>query len=113
MARERGSTGYSSDVLDVGKMAASPQKVQVTASLMNTSWGIKVYDWNSSKEGAAESGYWPRSTTPPRRGWQSMHWSGVIKNYARALEGLQVQMLTWGVLVGVITCVGGCVCFRP
>ena len=52
---------------------------------------------------------WPRSTTPPRRGWQSMHWSGVIKNYARALEGLQVHLLTWGVLVGVITCVG-CVC---
>ena len=31
-------------MLDVGKMAASPQKVQVTASLMNTSRGIKVYD---------------------------------------------------------------------
>ena len=44
MARERGSTGYSSEVLDVGKMTASPQKVQVTASLGNTSRGIKVYD---------------------------------------------------------------------
>ena len=32
------------------------------------------------------SGKWLRSTTPPRRGWQSMHWSGVIKNYVRALE---------------------------
>ena len=41
---ERGSTGNSNDVLDVGKMANSPQKVQVTASLMNTSRGIKVYD---------------------------------------------------------------------
>ena len=44
MAREKGSTGYSSDVLDVGKMAASPLKVQVTASLMNTSREIKGYD---------------------------------------------------------------------
>ena len=37
MARERGSTGYSTDVLDAGKMAASLQKVPATASLMNTS----------------------------------------------------------------------------
>ena len=44
MARERGSTGYSSEVLEVGKMAASPQKVQVTASLMNTSRGVKGHD---------------------------------------------------------------------
>ena len=44
MARERGSTGSSNDVLEVGKMANSLQKVQVTASLMNTSRGIKVYD---------------------------------------------------------------------
>ena len=44
MARERGSTGYSSEVLDVGKMAASPQKVQVTASLMNTSRGVNGQD---------------------------------------------------------------------
>ena len=44
MARERGSTGYSNEVLDVEKMAASPQKVQVTASLMNTSRGVKGQD---------------------------------------------------------------------
>ena len=44
MARERGSTGYSSDVLDAEKMAAAPQVVPTTASLMNTSRGIKVYD---------------------------------------------------------------------
>ena len=44
MARERGSAGISNDVLDVGRMANSPQKVQVIASLMNTSRGIKVYD---------------------------------------------------------------------
>ena len=44
MAHGKGSTGSSSDVLDVGEMAASPQKVQVTASLMNTSQGIKVFD---------------------------------------------------------------------
>ena len=66
----------------------------------------------TSKEGAVESvasGNGPRSTTPPRRGWQSMHWSGVTKNYARAVEGVTSHMLTWGVLVGVITCVGVCV----
>ena len=44
MARERGSTGYSNEVLDVEKMAASPQKVQVTASLMNTSRGVKGHE---------------------------------------------------------------------
>ena len=37
MARERGSTGYSTDVLDAGKMAASLQKVPATALLTNTS----------------------------------------------------------------------------
>ena len=72
----------------------------------------------TSKEGAVESvasGNGPRSTTPPRRGWQSMHWSGVAKNYARAVEDSSSHMLTWGVLVGVITCVGVCVCLviRP
>ena len=28
----------------------------------------------------------PRSTTPPRRGWQSLHWSGVAKSYEIAVE---------------------------
>ena len=72
-------------------MAASLQKVPVTASLINTSRGIKFYDGDDiSKESAVESvasGNWPRSTTPPRRGWQSMHWSGSVKHYARVLEG--------------------------
>jgi len=36
MARERGSTGYSTDVLDAEKMAAAPRKVPTTASSMNT-----------------------------------------------------------------------------
>ena len=36
MARERGSTGYYTDVPDAGKMAASPPKVQTTASIMKT-----------------------------------------------------------------------------
>ena len=69
----------------------------------------------SSKEEAAESvasDNWLRSTTPPRRRWPSMHWSGVTKNYARAVEGAASQSLTSGaLLVGVITCVGVCVCF--
>ena len=41
MAHGKGSTGYSNDVLDAGKMAASLQKVPATASLMNTSRGEK------------------------------------------------------------------------
>ena len=36
MARERGSTGYFTDVQEAGKMAASPPTVQVTASTMKT-----------------------------------------------------------------------------
>ena len=36
MARERSSTGYSTDVLDAEKMAAAPQVVPTTASYMNT-----------------------------------------------------------------------------
>ena len=36
MARERGSTGYSTDVLDAEKMAAAPQAVLTTASSINT-----------------------------------------------------------------------------
>ena len=36
MAHGKGSTGYSNDVLDAGKMAASLQKVPATA-LLNTS----------------------------------------------------------------------------
>ena len=42
MARERGSTGYSTDVLDAGKMAASPQQVQTAASNMNTLRRVKA-----------------------------------------------------------------------
>ena len=63
--------------------------------------------------GVSQICFW--STTPPRRGWQSIHWSGVTKNYARAVEGISSHMLTWGVLVGVITCVGVGVCLviRP
>ena len=44
VARERGSTGYSSDVPEVEKMAASPQKVQATASFMNTSRGVQGHE---------------------------------------------------------------------
>ena len=42
MARERGSTGYSTDVLDAGKMAAASQKVPTTASPMNALRRVKV-----------------------------------------------------------------------
>ena len=43
MAHGKGSTGYSNDVLDAGKMAASLQKLPTTASLpMKTSKRVKV-----------------------------------------------------------------------
>ena len=42
MARERGSTGYSTDVLNAGKMAAAPQKVPTAASPMNTLRRVKA-----------------------------------------------------------------------
>ena len=41
MARERGSTGYSSGVTEAGRMAASLRKVPATASIMSTSRGAK------------------------------------------------------------------------
>ena len=66
-------------------------------------------DCDSSKEGVAESvalGKWPRSTTPPRRGWQSLHWSGVTKSYVIAVEMITSSNVNVGVLIGVITCVG-------
>ena len=42
MARERGSTGYSTDVLDAEKMAAAPQAVPTTVSSMNTLMNVTV-----------------------------------------------------------------------
>ena len=44
MAHGKGSTGTSSDVPEVGKMAASPQKAWVAASFMNTSRGVKGHE---------------------------------------------------------------------
>ena len=51
MAHGKGSTGYSTDVLEAGKMAASLQKVLATASLMNTSRRANGKD----KEGGTQS----------------------------------------------------------
>jgi hypothetical protein len=57
------------------------------------------------------SGNWPRSTTPSRKGWQSMHWSGVIKNYARALEGnTSSSVNVGGARRSHYLCVCVCVC---
>ena len=48
-------------------------------------------------------------TTPPRRGWHSLHWSGVIKTSARVGEGkFPVHQIAQGSLGGDFTCV--CVC---
>ena len=41
MARERGSTGYATDVQEAGKMAASPPTVQATALTMKTTKRVK------------------------------------------------------------------------
>ena len=49
MAHGKGSTGYSNDVLDAGKIAASLQKVPTTALSMNTSRRAK------GKEGEDET----------------------------------------------------------
>ena len=42
MARERGSTGYSTDVLEAGKMAASLRQVQTTTLTMTTLRRVKA-----------------------------------------------------------------------
>ena len=42
MARERGSTGYSTDVLEAGKMATTLRQVQTTASTMTTLRRVKA-----------------------------------------------------------------------
>ena len=42
MARERGSTGYSPDVPEAGKMATTLQQVQTTASTMTTLRRVKA-----------------------------------------------------------------------
>ena len=44
MAHGKASTGTSSDVPEVGKMAASPQKIRVTASFRNTSRGVQGHE---------------------------------------------------------------------
>ena len=60
MAHGKGSTGASSDVPEVGKMAASPQKAWVAASFMNTSRGVKGHEGDeklqSLKHKQGESG---------------------------------------------------------
>ena len=53
MAHGKGSTGYSNDVLEAGKMAAALQKVPATASTMNTSRGEK----GNEGEGKTQSLY--------------------------------------------------------
>ena len=69
--------------------------------------------WNSSTEEAAESvalGSWHRSTTPPRRGWQSIVLEWCYQKLRESVRRLtSPKKLTWGVLVGVITCGGACV----
>ena len=45
MAHGKGGTGYSTDVLEAGKMAASLQKVPATAShMVHTSKGVKGHE---------------------------------------------------------------------
>ena len=74
---------------------------------------------HSSQEGAAESvasDEWPRSTTPPRRGWQSLHWSGVVKSYWTVVEEISSSNVNVGgarrshYLRG---CVSVCLVVRP
>ena len=44
----------------------------------------------------AESGIDIRSTTPPRRGWQSLHWSGVVKSYWTVVEEISSSNVNVG-----------------
>jgi hypothetical protein len=46
MTHGKGSTGNSSDIPEVGKMTASPQKVQATAPFRNTLRGVKGHEGN-------------------------------------------------------------------
>ena len=50
MAHGKGSTGHSKNVLDMGKMAASLQKVPATASHMHTSEGDKGHEGDDTKQ---------------------------------------------------------------
>ena len=50
LAHGKGSTGNSSDVPDVGKMAASLQKVQATAPFRNTSRGDKGHEGDETTQ---------------------------------------------------------------
>ena len=76
-------------------------------------------DCNSSQEGVAESvasGEWPRSTTPPRRGWQSLHWSGVVKSYRIVVEVISSSNVNAGGARrshNLRGCVSVCLVIRP
>ena len=50
MAHGKGSTGYSNDVPDMGKTAASLQKVPATASLMHSSRGDKGHEGDDTTQ---------------------------------------------------------------
>ena len=69
MARERGSTGYSTDVQEAGKMAASPPQVQATASTMKTAKSVK------GKQG---QGRWTTETATQARRERRNRWCRVI-----------------------------------
>ena len=62
-------------------------------------------------EGEAESvasGSWHRSTTPPRRGWQSIALEWCYQKLRESARKLTSSKINVGVLVEVITCVGAC-----
>ena len=59
MARERGSTGYSPDVLETGKMATTLQQAQTTASITTTLRRVKA-----KKEEDGPQNRWHRVNGP-------------------------------------------------
>jgi hypothetical protein len=89
VAHGKSSTGDSSYILDEGRWQPLRRRYrpqhhsEIHRGESRVMKGIIKYRvWNSSKERAAElvaSGSRSRFTTLPRMGWQSFHWSGVIK----------------------------------
>jgi hypothetical protein len=49
MANGKGSTGNSSDMPEVEKMATSPQKVQAIASFRSISRGVQEHEGNDKQ----------------------------------------------------------------
>ena len=64
MAHGKGSTGYSSDVLEAEQMAASLRKVPATTSLMTTSREAKENEGKDESQSLWRRNRWRRVIDP-------------------------------------------------